>query len=152
MNERAQAAWRQTKLHVWPESYVLASLPLRAVHEAARLLDPPNAFAHLLLDEREASLTVERSRWEASSLAERGHAVEGPFRVITFDVVLSLDLCGYLAPAAERLAAEGIPMVPQCGYSRDHLLVPADRLDDAVRVLGRMTAEARAQSGAHPFR
>jgi hypothetical protein len=142
MNEHARVAWRRTSLHVWPESYALASLPRDAVHEAAGLLDPPDGFAHLLIDHDETSLTVERNRWEASSLVELARAVDGPFRVITFDVALDLDLCGYLAPAAERLAVAGIPIVPQCGYSRDHLLVPADRLGAAVRILLRMVAEA----------
>ena len=142
MNEHARAAWRRTKLHVWPQSYVLVSLPKCAIHEAAMLLDGPDAFSHLLLDQTEASLTVELSRWKGSPLIERAYAVGGPFRVITFDLVLDLDLCGYLAPAAERLAVAGIPIVPQCGYSRDHLLVPAERLEDALRVLQSLIADA----------
>ena len=55
---------------------------------------------------------------------------------------MPVDLVGFLAPLAERLAAAGIPIVPQCGFRTDHLLVPEKRLDDTVRVIERLIADA----------
>ncbi|MBX7184119.1 MAG: ACT domain-containing protein, partial [Vicinamibacteria bacterium] len=66
-------------------------------------------------------------------------------RAITIDASMPVDLVGFLAPAAERLAASSIPIIPQCGFRTDHILVPADRLDDAVRVLEGLVADARKE-------
>jgi hypothetical protein len=51
---------------------------------------------------------------------------------------------GYLAPAAEALAAAGVPIVPQCAFSKDHVLVPAEHLDVAVRALTALARAARS--------
>jgi hypothetical protein len=63
--------------------------------------------------------------------------------VVTFDLDLDLDVCGYLAPAAGALAAAGVPIVPQCAFLKDHLLVPEAQLEAAVHALEGLSAEAR---------
>ena len=63
--------------------------------------------------------------------------------MITFDLDLDLAVTGYLAPAAEALAAAGVPIVPQCAFLKDHLLVPAERLETAVKALERVILLAR---------
>jgi len=50
------------------------------------------------------------------------------------------DVVGYLAPAAARLATAGIPIIPQCAFRTDHLLVRESDLDAAVRILGDLIA------------
>ena len=139
MNDRARALWARTRVHVWPERYVLASLPVARLVEAAPLLARAgDAFAALVRERDEVSLTLPESlRAEASSLADR---VAVPYRVLTIDLELELDVIGYLAPALERLAAAGVTIVPQCGFRTDHLLeldrdLPAARaaLDALIR-------------------
>ena len=63
------------------------------------------------------------------------------------ELALALDVVGYLAPAAARLAQAGISMVPQCAFQKDHLLVPASRAADAVRVLRGSPGTAPALEG-----
>ncbi len=58
---------------------------------------------------------------------------------------MPVDLVGFLAPAAARLAEASIPIIPQCGSHTDHLLVPEGRLEDAVRVIEGLIAEARKE-------
>jgi hypothetical protein len=91
----------------------------------------------------EVSLTVAAAAWEASSLRRSARSDQGPFRLITVDLDLDLAVTGYLAPAAEALAAAGVPIVPQCAFLKDHLLVPAERLETAVKVLERVILLAR---------
>ncbi len=69
--------------------------------------------------------------------------------MITFETSLALDLVGYLAPAAERLARAGISVVPQCGYRTDHLLV---REQDLERAAGVLEAWIAACAGPAPRR
>jgi hypothetical protein len=64
--------------------------------------------------------------------------------VITFNLDLDLGVTGYLAPAADALARAGVPIVPQCAFLKDHLLVPAEQLETAVATLERLIAAAKA--------
>ena len=64
--------------------------------------------------------------------------------MLTFDVTLPLDLVGFLAPAALRLAEAGVSIVPQCGFRTDHLLVRAGDLETARRVLEAFVRECAA--------
>ena len=49
---------------------------------------------------------------------------------------------------ATRLAAEGMGVNPVAGFFHDHLFIPADRANDAMRVLLAMRDEARAGARA----
>jgi hypothetical protein len=60
---------------------------------------------------------------------------------IAIDV--ELDVCGFLAPAAERLAEAGVPLIPQCAYLKDHLLIHEKHLRLAQAELEELIAWAR---------
>ena len=135
MSDRARDAWARTTVHVWPGEYVFASVPCARMAEAAALAAaaPAGTFVALLRERDEVALTLPdalRPRLDAL-----GARAAGPFRVLTFDVALPLDLVGYLAPAAARLAEAGVSIVPQCGFRTDHLLVRAQDLAASRRVL-----------------
>jgi hypothetical protein len=141
VSERARALWARTRVHVWPERYVLASVPVGRLAEAAALaLRSGESFTALVRERDEVSLTVpDAFRPDLTSLAAR---VAGPYRVLTFDLELELDVIGYLAPALERLAAAGVSIVPQCGFRTDHLLVFERDLDAAVGALEALIRES----------
>ncbi len=135
-NDRARELWARTTMRTWPESYRLVSLDPGLAGEAARLLAAhPAPFAALVRERDELSLTIAQGPWRRSRLRGRARAEAGPFRAITFELALDHDVVGYLAPAAARLARARIPIVPQCAYRRDHLLVPARDVAAAMRVL-----------------
>ena len=143
MHERAWALWAKTTLHVWPEAYHLVSLPLTALGEAAALVSrAPGGFSCLVKERDEVSLTIAALAWAESPLRPSARGDEGPFRVITFDLDLDLGVTGYLAPAAEALAAAGVPIVPQCAFLKDHVLVPEAYLAAAVLALERLIEAA----------
>ena len=145
MDEPARSLWAKTTLHVWPEPCRLVSLPQDALEDAAALVAcASHGFACLVVERDEVSLTVSAAVWEESPLRARARGDEGPFRVITFDLDLDLQVTGYLAPAAEALAAAGVPIVPQCAFLKDHVLVPEELLGDAVRALHALIARAVA--------
>jgi hypothetical protein len=54
---------------------------------------------------------------------------------LTLTVWSSLESVGLTAAVSAALAADGISCNTLAGFHHDHLLVPADRADDAVRVL-----------------
>jgi hypothetical protein len=68
--------------------------------------------------------------------AERaGQATTDRFAWLTLTVQSSLDAVGLTAAVSARLAAIGIPCNVLAGYHHDHLLVPIDRVDDAIAAL-----------------
>lgn len=143
MESRVLEAWARTRVRAWSERYVLVGLPTdRLVAAAALLAMKGPAFAALVAEDREISVTVEESLWEKSGLGALGYEAAGPYRVITLDAELELDLCGYLAPAAARLAEAGVPVVPQCGNRTDHLLVREEDLPEALAVLEELAGGA----------
>ncbi|HXB54431.1 MAG TPA: ACT domain-containing protein [Vicinamibacteria bacterium] len=133
---RARLVWARTRLQIWPETYRLVSLPKSALAEAAGLLaESGGSFAALVLTSDEVSLTLPEEVWGRSPLQGRARASAGPYRVVTLDAEIDLDVCGYLAPVAARLAEAGVPIVPQCAYAKDHLLFRGPDLEGAIRVL-----------------
>ena len=68
--------------------------------------------------------------------AERaGRPVTVRFAWLSLTVQSSLEAVGLTAVVSTRLAALGIPCNVLAGYHHDHLLVPVDRVDDAIGAL-----------------
>lgn len=65
-----------------------------------------------------------------------------PCRMITLNVHSSLEAVGFLAALLPALAAEGLGVNPVSGFFHDHLFVPADRAEDAMRVLKNLARAA----------
>ncbi len=145
IHPQARAVWARTRLHLWPESYVLASLPVAALGEAALLLARASGFSALLLERDEVSVTLAEGLWRESALRTRALAEAGPYRAVTFDVNIDLGVVGYLAPAAARLAEAGVSIVPQCAFSKDHLLVREADLETARTVLEALIVESQSR-------
>ena len=142
LDENAKKCWARTVIRVRPESYWLVSLPHGSIRQAASVVsESKRHFAAFVLEEDEVSLTVEEKLWNARSHSIPHHASEGPYRAITFQLNVDLGVCGYFAPAADRLAEAGIPIVPQCAYSKDHVLVRAADADRAAEILNRLVRE-----------
>lgn len=89
------------------------------------------AAAHALV--REGRLTTIVLPVEAAERAGQSTAVR--FAWLTLTVQSSLDAVGLTAEVSTRLAARRIPCNVLAGYHHDHLLVPVDRVDEAIEVL-----------------
>lgn len=63
-------------------------------------------------------------------------------RMITLNVHSSLEAVGFIAAIATRLAAAGMGVNPVAGYFHDHLFIPAEHADDAMKVLREMAGNA----------
>jgi uncharacterized protein len=63
-----------------------------------------------------------------------------PCRMITLEVHSALDAVGFLAAVTACLAAEGIGVNPVAAFHHDHLFVPRDRAEAAMRALRDLAA------------
>ena len=61
-------------------------------------------------------------------------------RMITLEIHSSLEAVGFLAVITTRLAAAGMGVNPVSAYFHDHLFVPAERAEEAVRILEALAA------------
>ena len=100
--------------------------------------EPVPAGLDPLLTFREREGTTLVLRREAAQAA--GFDGLFPCRQITLDVRSALDAVGLLAAVTARLAQEGISVNPVAGFHHDHLFVPAERADDAMRALRLLAA------------
>ena len=67
-----------------------------------------------------------------------------PSRMITLQIHSSLEAVGFLAAITPCLAAAGVVVNPVSAYFHNHLFVPEDRADDAVKILQEIAADARS--------
>ena len=67
--------------------------------------------------------------------AMSGEKVVGPFALITLSVHSDLMAVGFIAKITEALAKEKISVNAFSAYHHDHLLVPYEKRDDAMKVL-----------------
>jgi hypothetical protein len=147
INDRAREVWSTARIKVWPEPVVLATFPRFAGDRVAAFagrvgVRDATCFVAFLTEGEECTLTAPESAFGAWRLKGRATEVVRELRAITIEAAMPVDLVGFLAPLATKLAAAQIPIIPQCGFRTDHILVPQNRLDDAVRVIENLIAAA----------
>ena len=121
------------KLH--PDEFVLVSL---APSEKERALDSVkqlDPFTSVTADHAEVSLILKTLDWESIEGLFQSSQVEGPYRAITFDIVLDLSLVGFLSVVSAVLAEAGISIFALSTFLRDHILVKSSEANKAVRLL-----------------
>jgi uncharacterized protein len=77
---------------------------------------------------------------EHAAAVAAGLAGVFPCRMITLEVHSALDAAGFLAAVTACLAAEGIGVNPVAAFHHDHLFVPRDRAEEAMRALRGLAA------------
>ncbi|HEV2506588.1 MAG TPA: ACT domain-containing protein [Mesorhizobium sp.] len=115
-----------------PETYVFVTLPLD------RSL-PDDVPPLMVFGEREGWTCIVNE--EAAGRA--GLSGTFPCRMITLSIHSSLEAVGFLAAILPRLAAAGMGVNPVSAFYHDHLFVPAERADDAMRILEELAAANR---------
>ncbi|NWG16622.1 MAG: ACT domain-containing protein [Chloroflexi bacterium] len=137
MAQTVQEALQQTRLYSDNLDYTLLKLPPNAITAAAGIIaEIGEPFNALIVDRDEVSLIIPAEAVADFIKRLPGHTTAPMrYRLITLDVVLELSLTGYLAAVGSALAAAGVPILACAAYSRDHLLVPADQFDLAMKTL-----------------
>jgi hypothetical protein len=107
-----------------PETFVFATVqPDAAISAALKAVQ--------IFREREGTtLILPLAEAEAAALD-----YQFPCRMITLDVHSALDAVGFLAAVATLLAKAGISVNAVSAYYHDHLFVPCEKADEAMRLL-----------------
>src|SRR6185503_9050765 len=98
MNDEIRRLWSQTQIFVWPQTYALVSLPLGQLPLAASLTAAStDRFAALVLEADEVSLTIDEQLWqEFAASGVQSKSAAGPYRAVTLQLNIDLDVSGYL--------------------------------------------------------
>jgi hypothetical protein len=133
MPEDAVSILRQTPLTVRRGPFALCAWP------RGHALPP---LFLTVRDDRETTALVPEV-----DLAEldRPKRLQRGFAVVTLDLPMDWDVVGVLARVSAALAEAGIPLGAAAAFSRDHLLVPAARLDEALAALAFVCGAVREE-------
>ena len=135
-----------TEIVVGSTDLALVGVPVAdAARLAPRLPWHDGEFLSLTVDDMEASLVLPWRTWQALAADLPQARDAGPYRLLTFDIVLGLGLVGYLAAVTAALAERGICVYALSAYSRDHLLIRAEEADIARQALAEIVEAARQQ-------
>ena len=113
------------KVYAWAETF--------AVVKAKKPI--PNAFA-VIQDKNEITAVIEQNKvgeYQQDIL----ETSEG-WNIITFDMLLPLNMVGFIGAVANALAQEGIDVLTFSAYSTEHVLVQSKDLAKALGVLERL--------------
>lgn len=125
----------ETRIAVHPDDYAIVSISRDEEAEARRLLRDLGPFSSVALDAAEVSVVLRAEEWDRLRGRFAGYDEEGPYRLITFDIVLDLSVVGFLAAVSARLAEEGISIYALSTFLRDHILVREEDAERAVEAL-----------------
>ncbi len=109
--------------------FCTVSLKMRSTLQATPILE---------FREREGITAVIKKR-EAKEL---GLDFIYPCKLITLNIHSSLEAVGFLAAITRKLAAAGISVNAVSAYYHDHIFVPVEKADEAVKLLHELSAES----------
>ena len=120
--------------------YRMIQLPARAIIAAAGVIaEVGQPFSLLMADAHEVTLILDDEAYEEYKGRLIGHTIESTsYRLITLDLPLEPTLTGLMARLAQTLAEAGVPILPYAAFSRDHILVPAEKAQEALAALNRL--------------
>jgi len=133
-----------TKIHLHTEEFIIVSLPLSEKEQALEAFKSLEPFSSVTVDHAEVSLILRTSDWAAMEHLFKSSKIEGPYRTITFDIVLDLSLVGFLSVVSAVLADAGISIYALSTYLRDHILVKSSQADETVRILDELILRCQA--------
>ena len=138
-------AFAQTKLHTDNIEYVIVGLAGERAADALFLFSRLGVpFSAAVVDKDEVTLLLPWESWH--QVRDQAHAYDQArgYRLITFDTPTDLGLVGFIAILSDLLAQAGISIYSVSSFTRDHVLVREDDLNQAIKVLSDFIEWCRA--------
>ena len=125
----------RTEIQLDTEDYIIVSLRLEQEKKARESLNSLASFSSITYDYKEVSIVAKNTEWNKVKKKFIDYEKTGPYKLITFNVVLDLSIVGFMATVSKKLADAGISIYAISTYLRDHILVQSEDAENAVRVL-----------------
>jgi len=125
-----------TNLVVFPEDYVVVYLPIGIQAIPGEWFRPATTrFAVVIQEPKVITMVVPRRKWLRMQSMFDKYDVNGPLKVISFDIKLSLVASGYMCAIESLLTEANINAIPISSFRGDHIIVPKEDLPRTVKVL-----------------
>ncbi|MDR7484536.1 MAG: ACT domain-containing protein [Armatimonadota bacterium] len=132
-----------TSLRVDPRGFVVVGVsPLYEISMRKALAEVHAPF-FVQFFPHEQTIVLAEDEWVRVRTKFPGARVERGYRLVTLEAAVDLNTASYLTVVTAALAEAGIEARVLSSFHHDHLLVPADRLDDALAALQRLIDAAR---------
>ena len=125
----------RTEIQLDTEEYIIVSLRLEQEKKARESLNSLASFSSITYDYKEVSIVAKNTEWNKVKKNFTDYEKTGPYKLITFNIVLDLSIVGFMATVSKKLADAGISIYAISTYLRDHILVQSEDAENAVRVL-----------------
>jgi hypothetical protein len=135
LSQDLRKIFADTNLLQHPDDYTIVSMDPSEAHQMRQVLPSFSSFSSVTFDSAEISLIVKSDEWREVKESFKSHHEEGPYRLITFDIVLDLSIVGFLAVVSEVLAEEDVSIYALSTYLKDHILVKREDSKRAMNVL-----------------
>jgi len=112
--------FKNGKIYVWKETFAIIK---------AKKADF-NAFANII-DKNEITVIIDQLKYVPENVIE----MEKDWKILTFDMILPIELVGFLAKVTKVLTDEKISIFAISAYSTDHILVKKKDLKRAKEKL-----------------
>lgn len=132
-----------TEVVLYPEPLTIVSIDREEEKKARRLMEDLVPFSSITFDVSEVSLVLKTEEWDDLKDNFHDYTEEGPYRLITFDIVLDLAIVGYLAVISRILADAGISIYALSTYLRDHVLIKESDAETAIEALKGLIEECK---------
>ena len=113
------------EVYIWKETF--------AVAKSKKPL--PDAIV-TIQDKNEITVVIDQEKLEAHK--EDLIEIDKDWKIITFDMLLPIDMVGWIAKVSNILAEEGISILILSAYSTNHVLMQTSDLEKAVNKLKSM--------------
>lgn len=133
----------EMEITLHPDSFTIVSINRSEEDKAKGIIADLGPFSSLTFDLAEVSLVVKTEQWGVLREKFEEYQEEGPYRLITFDIVLDPSIVGFMAVVSRRLVDEGVSIYALSTYLRDHILVKEGDCEKAVEALRSLMAESR---------
>jgi hypothetical protein len=111
--------------------------------KARTVLRDLKPYSSITYTEDEVSVVLRSTEWESLKENFRDYKVEGPYRLLTFDIVLDLSIVGFLSVVSTALSESDISVCALSTYLKDHILVKKRDSARALRVLNELISSAK---------
>ena len=143
LDEKIRSLLAETELSLHPDSFSIVSIDRSEEEKARAIIAHLDSFSSLTFDVTEVSLVVKEEDWAVLSERFEKCQEDGPYRLITFDIVLDLSIVGFMAVVSRRLADEGVSIFALSTYLRDHILVKENDCSKAMEALQSLIEESQ---------
>ncbi|MGH1542268.1 MAG: hypothetical protein ACRBHB_17710 [Arenicella sp.] len=144
-SDNIRELWKDTDPMVWEGNYWLASFALQEHDLVAEIISEAlidDSYHSVIRDQHEIALILHETIWDKYRVQKSHQNEFGPLKGITFNVVVDIEVSGYLAPMVEKMAEHNISIVPQCALIYDHVFIDTEDTSAVLSIIENIKYQA----------